>query len=223
MCALFKRVLTVYSLALVVATARPPGVAAAFTESEAGCAAAVAHNLSRLTSCTAACRVREVKARFGGEFKPFVDCFYYSPHSCTARFEKATSRILAAGGCPPCLDDIGQGVLDAQTSSRFIDSLTAVFCAAAPTRDELHCEVSAASGLTRMVHCIRRCDATVAVRAGFDEAGCADHCRAAFDVLASGLGACPVCLDQPTLATIADTAEDDIAVTSPDAFCASGP
>jgi hypothetical protein len=209
------------------------------------CAQKVGKNVEKLQQCADECHSEAAEAALVGRVFDEEACEETDPKkSCRAKYDKAASRLAAAGTCPACLDAAHQATLADQVEPDADASSGAIYCAGTtalggddagfvpPDQDTLKCEQKAAKNLRKLRRCIGKCHsrAAAAAFAGkvFDEEACEEtdpkkSCRAKYDKAAVKLaatGTCPGCLDAAHQATLADQLEPDLDGSNGQIYCA---
>ena len=212
--------------------------------STAKCENNVAKKLAELMRCITLCHVRAADAALAGKGFNEEACESTDPvSSCRAKYDAATSGLIATGTCPPCLDAAGQANLASQVEMKLDGHTAGLYCAGSvalgaddpgfvpPDKPTASCEDGAAKNLNRLMNCLTTCHVKMATQAlkgkVFDEEACestgAKSCRAKYNSSANALLAtntCPMCLDATGQATLANGTESDLDGYTTALYCA---
>lgn len=206
----FPIALVVVSLALPALASSPfGGDDSGFvppTAAARACSGQVAKSAARLARCLVKCHARAVSAAFGGDAFDDDVC----EEQCVVEYATKAVKIVARFDCPLCIDH--QGLSD--DVREFFDGVEAdVYCAGTvplagpsdtddggfvpPSVDNLLCANRVSQSAGRLGRCVLLCHKKAADKAfagsSFDEEGCEDHCRTAFEST-SLQGVCAPCL-----------------------------
>ena len=186
------------------------------------CSEAVHKGTSKLARCLFKCHIKAADSALKGKAFDEELC---EQAKCLQKFAAKGAKLIAAGGCPSCLDATGQDAIATQLEG-FVDSINGdVYCTPGtplggddpgnvpPDTNTARCQSKMQTNLARFMNCVRLGHKKAARQAfrgdAFNDEALEQACRALYN---NAILPCAACLDataEGDLATQAEQFADD--------------